>query len=92
MEFGEDGGWSSATGMRGVRADGECKRLGSWTLPEYWFGTVFTLGEDRLCLQVVIGVREYATKELLAVEDGYPQEHRELVERRTAGFDDSCST
>jgi transposase-like protein len=30
------------------------------------------LGEDdRLCLLVVIGVREDGTKELLAVEDGY---------------------
>jgi putative transposase len=30
------------------------------------------LGEDdRLCLLVVVGVREDGTKELLAVEDGY---------------------
>ena len=42
----------------------------------YWFvdgvHVSVRLGEDaRLCLLVVIGVREDATKELLAVEDGY---------------------
>jgi putative transposase len=42
----------------------------------YWFvdgvHVAIRLGEDdRLCLLVVIGVREDGTKELLAVEDGY---------------------
>src|SRR5438552_2504377 len=42
----------------------------------YWFvdgvHVSVRLGEDeRLCLLVVIGVREDGTKELLAVEDGY---------------------
>lgn len=42
----------------------------------YWFvdgvHVSIRLGEDdRLCLLVVIGVREDGTKELLAVEDGY---------------------
>ncbi len=42
----------------------------------YWFvdgvHVSVRLGEDdRLCLLVVIGVREDSTKELLAVEDGY---------------------
>ena len=32
--------------------------------------------EDRLCLLVVIGVREDGDKELLAVEDGYRESPR----------------
>jgi hypothetical protein len=42
------------------------------------------LGEDdRLCLLVVIGVREDGVKELLAVEDGYRESWR-LLERGAA--------
>jgi putative transposase len=38
----------------------------------YWFVDGVRLGEDdRLCLLIVIGVREDGVKELLAVEDGY---------------------
>ena len=36
------------------------------------------LEDDRLCTLVMIGARPDGTKELIALEDGYRREHREL--------------
>src|SRR3954468_14831757 len=80
--LGEDAAGLSATSISRLCKDweGEHERFRTRSLRfhryAYWFvdgvHVSIRLGEDdRLCLLVVIGVREDGTKELLAVEDGY---------------------
>ncbi len=80
--LGEDASGLSASSIQRLteawQAEHEafCKRELCFHRYAYWFvdgvHVSVRLGEDdRLCLLVVIGVREDGTKELLAVEDGY---------------------
>jgi transposase-like protein len=80
--LGEDAAGLSASTISRLCKDWEAEheRFGTRSLRFHRYAYLFVdgvhvsvrLGEDdRLCLLVVIGVREDGTKELLAVEDGY---------------------
>jgi putative transposase len=80
--LGEDGAGLSPTTISRLCKDWEAEheQFRQRSLKSHKYAYLFVdgvhvsvrLGEDdRLCLLVVIGVREYGVKELLAVEDGY---------------------